>query len=43
MPRKKPGQDTLTRFEGALRKALNTPPEKPRAKLKAKRKRKGVR
>jgi len=39
MPKAKTDSATVKRFERALRKALNTPPEAPRAKpKKAKRK-----
>jgi hypothetical protein len=34
--------ETLRRFERALRKALNTPPEAPRKRAQPKRKRKRV-
>jgi len=40
MPKKKTDAETLQRFESALRKALNTPPEAPRKKAKTKRKKK---
>jgi hypothetical protein len=39
MPKAKTDSATVKRFERALRNALNTPPEAPRKKAKAKRKR----
>jgi hypothetical protein len=40
MPKKKPEPDVLQRFEGALRKALATPPDAPRARAKPRKKKK---